>query len=142
MSDLVQKLVGALEDLIGIADVAMRRANQDGAEYDRDDELAEARAALSAAKDGGWLPIETAPRGSGIDGPDSVSHPDYVDPPKLLLWTEEGPLVGYYDWYYHPGYGCGAEDGESAWRDHSGAKTYGASAWQPLPAPPAQKEPT
>ena len=97
-------------------------------------------AAISEAKAGGWQPIETAPRGSGIDGPDSYSHPDYVEPPKLLLWTEEGPLVGYYDWYYHPGYGRGAEDGESAWRDNNGAQTYGVTAWQPLPAPPAQRE--
>lgn len=102
-------------------------------------DLDEARAALSAAKAGGWKPIETAPRGSGIDGPNSVSHPDYVRPPKVLLWTEDGPLVGYYDWYYHPGYGRGAEDGESVWRDHSGARTYGATHWQPLPNPPKEQ---
>ena len=133
MTDLVQKLVGALEELLheceqGIATSPHARI--------------EARAALSEAKAGGWQPIETAPRGSGIDGPDSVTHPDYVDPPKLLLWTQDGPLVGYYDWYYHPGYGRGADPDESVWRDHNGERTYGASHWQPLPAPPAQKEPT
>lgn len=137
MTDLVSQLVGALE-------LCQRALQSQWTPYLRagDKEAAAMKAAasaLSAAKAGGWQPIETAPRGSGIDGPDSVTHPDYVDPPKLLLWTEEGPLVGYYDWYYHPGYGRGAEDGESAWRDHSGARTYGASAWQPLPAPPAQR---
>lgn len=83
-----------------------------------------------------WMDIETAPRGSGEDGPGSVKHPDYVEPPKLLLWTQEGHVVGYYDWYYHPGYGRGAEDGESVWRSHDGARTYGASHWMPLPDPP------
>lgn len=88
-----------------------------------------------------WQPIETAPRGSGEDGPGDTRHPDYVQPPQLLLWTQEGPVVGYYDWYYHPGYGNGAEPGESTWRDHDGGRTYGASHWMPLPAAP-QKDQT
>jgi hypothetical protein len=83
-----------------------------------------------------WQPIETAPRGSGMDGPSSVTHPEYVDPPKLLLWTDEGAVVGYYDWYYHAGYGRGAEANEPAWRTHDGARTYGVSHWMPLPQPP------
>jgi hypothetical protein len=87
-----------------------------------------------------WLPIETAPRGSGEDGPGQTTHPDYIAPPKLLLATAEGIVVGYYDWYYHPGYGAGAEPGESVWRDHDGGRTYEVTHWMPLPPPPG-KEP-
>ena len=84
-----------------------------------------------------WQPIETAPRGSGENGPFMVSHPDYVEPPKLLLWTPEGMTVGAYDWYYHAGYGRGAEDGVPAWRQAiSYEPIYGATHWMPLPAPP------
>ena len=86
--------------------------------------------------DSGWQPIETAPRGSGPDGPRDTRHPDYIEPPKVLLWTAEGIVVGYYDWYYHEGYGRGWEPGVSAWRDHNGDQTYKASHWMPLPAPP------
>jgi hypothetical protein len=42
-----------------------------------------------------WQPIETAPKGSGIDGPSSVSDPLHIEPPELLLWTECGVAVGY-----------------------------------------------
>lgn len=84
-----------------------------------------------------WQPIETAPRGSGEDGPQSVNDPDYVEPPKILLLTEEGIAVGYYDWYYHAGYGLGAEPGVSAWRDRTGEQLFGAD---PLDAaPPAAR---
>lgn len=82
-----------------------------------------------------WQPIETAPRGSGMDGPSDTRHADYVDPPKLLLWTQEGIAVGYYDWYYHPGYGMGGNEGESAWRTADG-QAYGPTHWMPLPPPP------
>ena len=85
---------------------------------------------------GAWLPIETAPCGSGKDGPGDTRHADYVPPPKLLLSTAEGMIVGYYDWYYHEGYGRGAEPGVSAWRGTDGAQTYGVTHWMPLPAPP------
>lgn len=84
-----------------------------------------------------WKPIEQAPKGSGVDGPESVTHPDYIAPPKLLLWAPEGPVVGSYDWYYHEGYGRGAERGVPAWRETmSGEPIYGATHWQPLPPPP------
>jgi hypothetical protein len=63
-----------------------------------------------------WQPIETAPRGSGEDGPSNVTHPDYVKPPDLLLKHADGVAVGYYEWYYHPGYGRGASPDESVWR--------------------------
>ncbi len=87
-----------------------------------------------------WQPIETAPKGSGMDGPESCSHPDYVEPPTILIFTEEGARVGYYDWYYHEGYGAGAENGVSAWRGAEGERLYGPSHWMPLPPPPEQSE--
>jgi hypothetical protein len=83
-----------------------------------------------------WRPIEAAPRGSGEDGPRDTRHPDYVAPPKLLLWTSEGPVVGRYEWYYHPGYGAGADPNESVWRDHQGERTYDVTHWMPLPPSP------
>lgn len=86
----------------------------------------------------GWRPIETAPRGTGEDGPSDVRHPDYVQPPKLLLNTAEGVIVGYYDWYYHPGYGRGARFDESAWRDVAGGQAYEPTHWMPLPAAPQE----
>lgn len=84
----------------------------------------------------GWRPIETAPRGSGEDGPGNVTHPDYIAPPTILLATQEGLVVGYYDWYYHEGYGHGAEPGVSAWRTSDGGQAYEPTHWQPLPQPP------
>lgn len=84
-----------------------------------------------------WQPIETAPRGSGEDGPSNVTHPDYIKPPDLLLKHADGVAVGHYEWYYHPGYGRGASPDESVWRsrpDDSGL--YEVTHWMPLPAPP------
>lgn len=87
-----------------------------------------------------WDTLESAPRGSGEDGPDLSTDPDYVEPPSLLLATAEGIVVGYYDWYYHSGYGAGAEPGESPWRDHNGDRTYGVTHWMPLPSAPQPEE--
>lgn len=87
-----------------------------------------------------WMPISTAPMGSGESGPEDVSHPDYIKPPKILLMTDEGIVVGYYDWYYHAGYGRGADPDEPAWRDHNGERTYGATHWMPLPAAMGSKD--
>ena len=85
-----------------------------------------------------WQLIETAPRGSGENGPQQVTHQDYIAPPRILLSTSEGIIVGYYDWYYHAGYGRGAEYGESAWRDSDGDQAYNPTHWMPLPPPPVQ----
>jgi hypothetical protein len=84
-----------------------------------------------------WQPIETAPRGSGENGPGNVDDPDYVEPPILLLCTPEGQRVGYYDWYYHPGYGRGADPHESPWRCAEGGQAYKPTHWMPLPPPPS-----
>lgn len=83
-----------------------------------------------------WRPIEEAPKGSGESGPASVKHPDYVSPPWLLLATTTGFAVGLYDWYYHPGYGRGAEDGQPAWRNQEGGPIFDPTHWQPLPQAP------
>lgn len=45
-------LLEALEDLVPLAKRAMGQANNDGAEYDSDGELAEARDAIKAAEKG------------------------------------------------------------------------------------------
>ena len=42
-------LLEALEDLVGLAEAAMREANNDCGQYDVDDELSEARAAIAKA---------------------------------------------------------------------------------------------
>lgn len=95
-----------------------------------------------------WQKIETAPRGSGKDGPQDVRHPDYVRPPKVLLWFPGGDVsVAYWDWYYAEG-GIGYEaDGHLAWIEpvsgeqvtrHYAKPTH----WMPLPDPPAGDGPT
>ena len=89
-----------------------------------------------AVSEQGWRTIESAPKGSGQDGPSQVTHPDYVQPPKILLATSGGIVVGYYEWYYHPGYGIGADPSESIWRDHDGGRLYDVTHWMPLPTPP------
>lgn len=100
-----------------------------------------ARLLREEAEAKGWQPIETAPRGSsGNGGPRDTRHPDYVQPPKILLWTQEGLIVGYYDWYYHKGYGNGGQLGESAWRDIGGGQAYEPTHWRPLPPPPQGRE--
>jgi hypothetical protein len=118
---------------------------EEGGESFRETEVhAEAaRSALLAHLEGGeqkWLPIETAPRGSGEDGPGSTIHPDYIEPPQILLMTAEGPMVGAYDWYYHPGYGAGGNVGESPWRAvGSYEQCYEPTHWMPLPATPTEE---
>lgn len=102
----------------------------------------QARAALQspAPQTGRWLPIASAPRGSGENGPRSVNDPAYVQPPDLLLIHPEGISVGYYDWYYHPGYGVGASQYEPVWRSRpDGAGLDGVTHWMPLPAAPQTK---
>ena len=85
-----------------------------------------------------WKPIETAPKGSGLDGPDRVDHPDYIKPPKLLLLYGNEMSVGYYDWYYHEGYGRGYDGKTSAWvADNENFTCTDPDMWMPLPEPPA-----
>ena len=88
-------------------------------------DLDEARAALSAAKAGGWLPIETAPK----------------DGTEMLL------LFGNAEYIFGKTHGrvraaCWTGSGASANWSLPYFKDNPPTAWQPLPAPPAQKEPT
>jgi hypothetical protein len=82
-----------------------------------------------------WQPIETAPRGSGINGPQLVIDPGYVKPPLLLLWLGDDSVAGYYDWVYHKGYGRLAGERKSAWCDHNGYE-INPTHWMPLPGRP------
>ena len=88
---------------------------------------------ISSSKE--WQSIATAPKGSGADGPQSTKDPDYVKPPNVLLWTGEGLEVGYYDWYFHEGYGAGAHERSSAWCNSCGDEIV-PILWMPIPSPP------
>lgn len=82
-------------------------------------------AALSAAKDGGWLPIETAPK----------------DGTEMLL------LFGNAEYIFGKTHGrvraaCWTGSGASANWSLPYFKDNPPTAWQPLPAPPAQKDTT
>ena len=81
-----------------------------------------------------WKLIETAPKGSGANGPGDTRHPDYVKPPRLLLFVDGRTEIGYYDWYYHDGYGMGAHERQTAWV-HSGDDVE-PTHWAELPQLP------
>ena len=114
MTDLVQKLVGALEEaeewvqeyvtqmrLYVISDSAAKS-------------LANIRAALSEAKAGGWQDISTAPDGTMIlcANMNAREARDWC----FVAWLVGGKVCGH--------------------------RMDKPTHWQPLPAPPAQKEPT
>lgn len=118
---------------------AFKASTEDGRVRQRFAELCYQKGAAEAelSRPVMWQPIETAPRGSGENGPNNVTHPDYVPSPNLLLKHADGIAVGYYEWYYHLGYGRGASPDEPVWRsrpDYSGL--YEVTHWMPLPAPP------
>ena len=75
-----------------------------------------ARAALSEAKAGGWQPIETAPR----DGTRFIAWRKYSTRPLIARYWKD------FGWF----------------EDEDGLHLYNLTHWQPLPAPPAQKDPT
>jgi hypothetical protein len=86
-----------------------------------------------------WQPIETAPKGSWPDGPDDTRHPDYREPPRLLLALRDGELcVGYFDAYYAEG-GNGY-DGGPFWVECVSSERVRPTHWMLLP--PAPKEDT
>lgn len=85
-------------------------------------DLDEARAALSAAKAGGWLPIETAPK----DGTE-----------VLLLFSKAEYILGKPHGRVRAA--CWAGSGSSANWSIPYFKDDAPTAWQPLPAPPAQR---
>ena len=126
MTDLVQKLVGALEDCIST--LTHERLGQwqymEGDQIYSDFHQAanKARAALSEAKAGGWQPIETAPK----------------DGTEMLL------LFGNAEYIFGKTHGrvraaCWTGSGASANWSLPYFKDNPPTAWQPLPAPPAQR---
>ena len=86
-----------------------------------------------------WQPIETAPKGGGAE---RIDDPKWIDPPRILAWSDmRGITIVYWDWYYAPG-GNGYEEGRSGWVDWSDAGASLTEAdtpthWMPLPEPPA-----
>ena len=55
--------------------------------------------------------MDSAPKGGGAE---MRTDPEWVDPPKIVLFFDDGQIaIGYWDWYYADG-GRGY-DGEPAW---------------------------
>ena len=76
-------------------------------------DLDDARAALTAAKAGGWVPIETAPK----DGRRVLVAIEGVDRAVVSFWSGAGwATVDGHDWKGRP-----------------------VTAWQPLPNPPKEQ---
>lgn len=130
MTDLVQKLVGALEGCIAAIE---RTAHY--TEVERFAAAETARAAISEAKAGGWQNMESAPRdgsmflcwveavryGETDEGQQYQQDASDVD---FCRWRacDESPNGGYFD----------NMAGQIADLQH-------VTKWQPLPAPPAQR---
>lgn len=139
MTDLVSQLVGALEECLDdsrsvLADMEQKYGTnyrQDRLEFHRQ-VIAAAEAALTAAKAGGWLPIETAPKDGSLflcwvqavrygetdEGQQYQQDASEVD---FCRWCvcDESPNGGYFD----------NMAGQIADLQH-------VTAWQPLPNPP------
>lgn len=126
MTDLVQKLVGALEGCVSTLWGLSPALTDDGCYTDDPKEKA-ARAALSEAKAGGWQPIETCPRDFGGTKFDVWANGQrYAD----CLWGKATYEQGESGIVHQSDYDCnGPVD----------SYIKGATAWQPLPAPPAQR---
>jgi len=89
-----------------------------------------------------WQPIETAPKGSWLTGPNDTRHPDYVKPPRLLLLLDDGEVcVGYADAYYTAERGSGY-DGGSFWVEKFSGERVTPTHWMPLPEPPGPQRET
>lgn len=84
-----------------------------------------------------WSPMESAPKGSGLEV-EFVTDPAHIEAPKiLLLFARGGISVGYWDWYYAPG-GNGYEGGLAWIEPVSGERLDmyhdAPVGWQKLPA--------
>ena len=82
-----------------------------------------------------WQPIETAPKGAYSLHKDD---PEWVDPPRVLLSTQEGVVIAQWDYYYDGSVGghgyCG---NDSAWVTDEGELVCDTPMyWMPLPNPP------
>lgn len=84
-----------------------------------------------------WQPMETAPKGGGAE---MVTDPNWIEPPRVLLFCADGTqVVARWDWYYAEG-GRGCTDG-CAWIEPTSSEqvnmSYGdPTHWMPLPEPP------
>ena len=86
-----------------------------------------------------WHLMDTAPRGSWPTGPDNVTEPAYIAPPRLLLLLDDGEqCVGRFDAYYAEG-GDGF-DGNPPWLEVVSGERIRPVAWTILPAPPKPKD--
>ena len=121
MTDLVQKLVALISEA----------PHYFAPQHDFDGKKAEwfnaQRAALSEAKAGGWQPIETCPRDFGVTKFDVWANGQrYAD----CWWGKATYEQGESGIVHQSDYDCnGPVD----------SYVKGATAWQPLPAPPAQR---
>ncbi|MCH8180207.1 MAG: DUF551 domain-containing protein [Proteobacteria bacterium] len=138
MADIVQKLAGALEGLTAmyaktwdVVEGGLAMMSDSVEEFEKAHDAA--RAALSEAKAGGWVsPYDSVPQ------PDQTvlvwSRQTWETAPSLKIDTwamqREAPL-SFSTATIETGYG---------WDDHEDFESV--IAWQPLPAPPAQKDPT
>lgn len=118
MTDLVSQLVGALEDCLDDSRQALADMEQIYSDSYRPWRLvsqrktiAEAEAALTAAKAGGWQDISTAPEGTMIlcANMNAREARDWC----FVAWMAGGKVCGY--------------------------RMDKPTHWQPLPAPPAQR---
>ena len=125
MTDLVQKLVGALEELLqeceqGIATSPHARI--------------EARAALSEAKAGGWQPIEQASDEDKLRCWVLVGEAVHLAAYIVISFEEKRDLDGrYIDQVDHDEYWMDIDSGDPLEPTHFQPLT------RPLPAPPAQR---
>lgn len=91
-------------------------------------------AELEAA--GAWRPIAEAPKGTWNNGPLERTHPDYVEPPRLLLAVEDNQIcVGYADLYYSE-FGNGYDAARGFWCEEVSGQRVIPHLFQPLPSPP------
>ena len=134
MTDLVQNLAGALEECLDDSHQVLAQMEQMyGTNYRQDrleaqrKTIADAEAALSAAKDGGWVsPYDSVPQ------PDQTvlvwSRQTWETAPSLKIdtWSmqREAPL-SFSTATIETGYG---------WDEHENFESV--IAWQPLPNPP------
>jgi hypothetical protein len=127
----VQMLIERKHDLTGDEQAQVRKLNE------WCQEVWAMREAL-AAQPSAWQPIETAPKGSWLSGPNDVRDPDYVEPPTLWLFLSDGTqCAAFADAYYAEG-GNGY-DGRGFWVEPISGERVEPTHWMPLPAAPERQ---
>lgn len=110
MTDLVAQLVGALEGLTAmyaktwdVVDGGLAMLSDSVKEFEKAHE--EARAALSAAKDGGWVAVQNKPVAYGIATERGAMHSvktNLVSANKCAeKWRQKQAENGFADWRCH-----------------------------------------